>query len=170
MAEFPKADPVAYDFTYEDMGPIGEEIDEWFVYQPSQWLRLDTAQKAFEVQWEQDFGADKPWYMVGEDARAKFVADAVTGISSVEAKDRLDCLDRLVYIILGRWTQTAGSGITAAPKNRRARSAATEAQLAAIKDGVWLVGKGGIATLWGALRKAFNPFWYVECEVTLRQH
>lgn len=163
VAEFPKADPVAYDFTYEDMGPIEEEIDEWFVYQASQWVRLDAAQKAFELQWAQDFGAEKSWFQVDEQARTKFVADAIAGLSSNEIKDRLACLNILVYIILGRWTQTAGGGSTAAPKDEKARSASTEAQLAAMKDGACLVGRGGVAILWDALRKAFDPFWYIDC-------
>lgn len=162
VAEFPKADPVAYDFTYEDMGPIEEEIDEWFVYQASQWLRLDAAQKAFEMQWDQDFGVDQSWHKVGEEARTKFVAGALAGLSSDKSKDRLACLDRLVYIVLGRWVETAGGGSTAAPKDRKARSASTEAQLAAMKDGASLVGKSGVEITWEALQKAVEPFWYVD--------
>lgn len=159
VADFPKADPVAYDFTYEDMGPFEEEIDEWFVYQASQWARLDAAQQAFDLQWEQTFGADKMWFDVSEEARAKFVSDALAGLSSAEAKDRRRCLGRLVYVVLGRWTQTAGGGSIAAPKDKNARSASTGAQLAAIKDGVWCVGSGGVVVIWDALRKAFDPFW-----------
>lgn len=162
VAEFPKADPVAYDFAYEDMGPIEEEIDEWFVYQVSQWVRLDAAQQAFKLQWEQDFGADQAWDEASEEVRTKFVTDAIVGLSSDKANDRLACLNRLVYIVLGRWTEVAGGGPTAAPKDRKARSASTEAQLAAMKDGTALVGKCGIVVLWDFLRKAFDPFWYDE--------
>lgn len=162
VADFPKADPVAYDFTYEDMGPLEEEIDEWFVYQPSQWARLDAAQVAFDTQWEQDFGAAKQWFDVSGHARAKFVQNALHGLSSNEAKDRLGSLGCLVYIVLGRWRQTAGGGSTAAPKDKKARSASTEEHLAAMKDGVFLFGEHEVTVLWDALRKAFHPFWYVH--------
>lgn len=162
VAEFPKADPVAYDFTYEDMGPIEEEIDEWFVYQASQWVRLDAVQRAFQLKCEQDFGADQSWETVGEEARTKFVMDALAGLLSDKARDRLDCLDRLVYIVLGRWAETARGGSTATPKGHKARSASTEGQLAAMKDGAALVGRSGVEILWKFLRKAFDPFWYVD--------
>ncbi|CAN8095320.1 unnamed protein product [Discula destructiva] len=165
VADFPKADPVAYDFTYEDMGPLEEELDEWFVYQASQWARLDAAQQAFDSHWEQHYGADKGWCDVGEDARVKSVSDALAGLSSSEAKERLSYLGRLVYIVLGRWRQTAGGGATAAPKDKKARSASTEAQLAAIKEGVHYIGQGDIGTLWDALRKAFDPFWTDEAQL-----
>lgn len=165
VAEFPKADPVAYDFTYEDMGPIEEEIDEWFVYQASQWIRLDAAQKSFELQWEQDFGVDQSWDKVSEEAKTVFVLDALAGLSSDKAEDRLGCLDRLVYIVLGRWSQTAGGAPTAAPRDHKARSASTEGQLAAMKDGAALVGRSGVAILWETLRKAFDPFWYVNQKI-----
>lgn len=162
VADFPKADPVAYDFTYEDMGPLEEEIDEWFVYQPSQWARLDAAQVAFDTQWEQDFDATKDWRGCSGEEQAKFVHKALERLSFDEAKDRLGAVGCLVYIVLGRWRQTAGGGSTAAPKDKKARSASTEEQLAAMKGGVNLFGAHEVPLLWDALRKAFDPFWYVQ--------
>ncbi|MBE3042599.1 hypothetical protein IMZ48_08490, partial [Candidatus Bathyarchaeota archaeon] len=49
-----QADPVAYDFTYSDTGPHGEEIDEWFVYMVWQWIRLNGIQRTFEWQWQEE--------------------------------------------------------------------------------------------------------------------
>lgn len=160
VAEFPKNDAVAYDFTYEDMGPIDEEIDEWFVYQFWQWVRLSNAQRAFESQWEERVGADTSWQDAGEEIRNKFVSDALAGLSSSESKERLNCLGRLVYVVLGRWRQTAGDAGTAAGRDRKARSASTPTQLAAMKAGAKLIGDtGGVVIIWDALRKAFDPFW-----------
>lgn len=163
VAEFPKAEAVAYDFTYEDMGPIDEEIDEWFVYQFWQWVRLSNAQRAFEGQWDDDFGADASWDDVSDEARIKFVSDALAGLSSKETKERLACLGRLVYILLGRWKETAGGAGIAAGRDAKSRSASTPRQLAAMKDGARLVGDAkGAVMIWDALRIAFNPFWYVS--------
>lgn len=163
VADFPKAEAVAYDFTYEDMGPIDEEIDEWFVYQFWQWVRLSNAQKAFEGQWDNEFGADASWDDVSDGARTKFVSDALAGLSSTETKERLACLGRLVYIVLGRWKETAGGAGIAAGKDAKARSASTPRQLAAMKNAASLIGHtGGVVRIWDALRKAFDPFWYVE--------
>lgn len=162
VADFPKADPVAYDFTYEDMGPLEEEIDEWFVYQASQWARLDAAQVAFDSQWEQDVLADTRWADVSRDARVKFVHDALAGLSSDDSKARLHSLGCLVYIVLGRWRQTAGGISVSALKAKKARSASTEEQLAAMKDGASLFGAYEVTVIWDALRKAFDPFWYVH--------
>ncbi|ERS96544.1 HAM-2, protein required for hyphal anastomosis [Sporothrix schenckii 1099-18] len=51
-SELPRNEPITYDFTYEDMGDFDDEIDEWFSYQVSQWVRLNYAQQHFENRWE----------------------------------------------------------------------------------------------------------------------
>lgn len=169
VADFPKTETVAYDFTYEDMGPIDEEIDEWFVYQFWQWVRLSNAQRVFDGQWEQDFGADTSWDDVDEEAKKTFVSKALAGLAASDTKLRLSCLARLMYLVLGRWTQTAGGNGTAAGRDSKARSASTPAHLAAMKAGVKLVGDvGGVVVIWDALRKAFDPFWYVELPIFSR--
>lgn len=162
VAEFPRTEAVAYDFAYEDMGPIDEEIDEWFVYQFWQWVRLNAAQRAFELQWEHDFGTTKVWDEVDDQARTKFVSESLGGLSSGDPKQRLNYLGRLVYIVLGRWASTAGGFPSAAGRDRKARSASTPAQLVAMKAGAKLIGDaGGVVIIWDALRRAFDPFWYV---------
>lgn len=162
VADFPKADPVAYDFTYEDMGPLEEEIDEWFVYQTTQWARLDAAQYAFDMQWGKDFDPEFDWCDATEEERTKFTTDAIAGLASDDVRHRRDCLSTLVYIVLGRWAHTAGGEATAGPKHKRDRTASTGRHLSSIKDGCWLVGHCGVALIWDALRKAFDPFWYVS--------
>lgn len=168
VADFPKNEAVAYDFTYEDMGPIDEEIDEWFVYQFWQWVRLSNAQRAFECRWGEDFGAETSWEDVAYEAKKNFVSDALAGLLSSNSKERLSCHGRLVYIVLGRWKHTAGNAAAAADKDGKARSASTPTQRAAMKAGAELVGDaGGAVVIWDALRAAFDPFWYVAPSLSL---
>lgn len=160
VAEFPKNEAVAYDFTYEDMGPVDEEIDEWFVYQFWQWVRLSNAQRAFETQWDEAVGVDISWEEADEEARYKLVADAVAGLSSSDTKERLNRLGILLYVVLGRWKHTAGHAGTAAGRDSKARSASTSTQLQAMKNGAKLVGEtASVSVIWDALRKSFEPFW-----------
>lgn len=163
VAEFPRTEAVAYDFTYGDMGPLDEEIDEWFVYQFWQWVRLNAAQRTFEFQWEHSFGATISWDDVDEEARKKFVSDSLATLSSSESKQQINSLGTLVYVVLGRWSQTAGSSASEKIRDNKARSASTPAQLAAMKAGAKLIGDvGGVVIIWDALRKAFDPFWCVD--------
>lgn len=162
VAEFPRTEAVAYDFTYDDMGPLDEEIDEWFVYQFWQWVRLNAAQKAFESHWENNFGGTTSWNELEEEVKKKYVSESLADLLSSEPKQRTGSLGRLVYVILGRWSQTAGGSTSEKVKDSKARSASTPAQLAAMKAGAKLIGDvGGVATIWDALRKAFDPFWCV---------
>lgn len=163
VAEFPRTEAAAYDFVYEDMGPIEEEVDEWFVYQFWQWVRLNAAQRAFESKWEHDFGAETHWEQVEHETRKTFVSGALEALSSPEPKCRSGFLGIITYIALGRWGHTAGGASPAAGKDKKARCAATPSQVEAMKVGTKLIAEaGGISMVWDALRKAFDPFWYVE--------
>ncbi|PSR90819.1 hypothetical protein BD289DRAFT_430307 [Coniella lustricola] len=161
LVDFPETKAVAYDFTYEDMGPIDEEIDEWFVYHNFwQWGRLSASQRAFEEAWERTTGVDSTWDSADDETRKRLVANALDTLKSPESKERSSALGTLVYIVLGRWAQTAGKTGVAAPLDSRARSASTPEQLAAMKAGVKLLGEVGAASVvWEALRKAFGPYW-----------
>lgn len=157
VAKFPRTEAVAYDFAYEDMGPLDEEIDEWF--SPWQWGRLNAAQRAFE-DWEQTL--DTRWDDVDQETRQKFVSESISHLASTDSKTRVGALNRLVYMVLGRWSETAGGAVAEKSRDRKARSASTPTQLAAMKEGAKLIGDvGGVATIWDALRKAFDPFWCV---------
>lgn len=168
LVDFPETKAVAYDFTYEDMGPIDEEIDEWFVYHNFwQWGRLSAAQRAFEDAWEQSIGANTTWDDVDDETRRKLLPDPLAGLSSTDPKERSNSLGILVYIVLGRWAQTAGKTGSAAPTDSKARSASTPEQLAAMKAGAKLLGEAGAAVVvWDALRKAFDPYWYDKNNAT----
>ncbi|KKY35553.1 putative required for hyphal anastomosis [Diaporthe ampelina] len=167
VADFPHAEAAAYDFEYQDTAPIEEEIDEWFVYQFWQWVRLNGVQRAFEWQWLNSNGQDTSWEEVGDDARKAFVSDALAGLSSETSKERSANVARLVYITLGRWTSTAGGDQPAIGTEKKPRCAATPAQLEAMKASVRLIADvGGTQTIFDALKKAFEPFWPEEAQHT----
>lgn len=160
---------MAYDFTYDDMGPLDEEIDEWFFYHRSQWVRLHSAQKAYDDQWYHKFGGARSWNEVDEEMRENFVITSLEDLTSSDSDQRAKSLSRVVYLVLGRWMETAGGSARGFGSHQnqsldsKARSASTPTQLAAMKAAVKLIGDvGGVEMMWNALRKAFDPFWCVE--------
>ncbi|KAI1391038.1 N1221-domain-containing protein [Hypoxylon trugodes] len=163
VSEFPRTEAAAYDFEYSDTGPHEEEIDEWFVYQDWQWLRLNSAQKAFEWQWEHDIAARQDeitWDEADDDDRNNFILQALDGVKASDAATRAAAIGRLTYLVLGRWADTAGSP----PGDKsKLRSVAVPAQLAAMKSGVKLISEwDGIPIIWIALRSAYEILWVDE--------
>lgn len=162
VSEFPRNEAAAYDFEYSDTGPHEEEIDEWFVYQRPQWMRLHTAQTAFGWQWEHDIAARQDeitWDEADDAVRTNFVQQALDGVKSGDAGTRGAAIARITYLVLGRWVDTAGS-----PQGDRTkiRSVATPAQIAAMKSAVKLLAEwDGISIIWKALRNAYEALWYL---------
>lgn len=167
VAEFPKSEPIAYDYVYTDVGPIEEEVDEWFLYNFWQWVRLNTANRAFDSTWESMFGEDETWDSVGDDDRQRFVRNAVEQLqTSTDKTARSEAIGTLVYIVLGRWAETVKAASLPNFADHKVRSAATKEQLDAMKAGVKLLAEcGGIPPMWDALRKAFEPFWADDGDV-----
>jgi hypothetical protein len=159
VADFNRGDPVAYDFVYADTGPHAEEIDEWFVYQFWQWVRLNAAQRAFEWQWQHEYQAQKSWDEADDELKTKFVNEALEGIFSKESTQRSGAIGKLLYLVLGRWGDTA----EAPPSSANLKSSASASQLGAIRAGVeFLTSMGALPTIWQALRNSFEVFWYVN--------
>ncbi|KAI5865452.1 N1221-domain-containing protein [Durotheca rogersii] len=164
VSEFPRLEPVAYDFKYSDTAPHAEEIEEWFVYQFWQWIRLNSAQRAFEWQWEHDIAARQDeitWDQADDEIRTHFILQALDGVKADDTATRVAAIGRLTYLVLGRWADTAG----AAPTGDRAkiRSVAAPAQLAAINASVKLIAQwDGIPVIWAALRNAYESLWVDE--------
>lgn len=153
-----QVDPVAYDFTYTDTGPHGEEIDEWFVYMVWQWIRLNGIQRTFEWQWQEEFGPQAVWEEVDGEAKGRFVRQAVKGLEVGEMSERLTHISKIAYIVLGRWGDTAVS----TPQDEGSRCIASAPQLEAIGEGVKLLtALNGHGAVWLALRKCFEVFWFV---------
>lgn len=153
-----KVEPLIYDFEYADTGPHAEEIDEWFAYQFWQWVRLNAAQKAFEWHWTHESGAgpDATWDDVDHETRTRFVKAAIAGVQSSDATTRATSIGKLVYLVLGRWGDTAMPNAT----DGESRSIASIPQLQAIKAGVeCLTSLEGLPVIWAALRAAFELQW-----------
>ena len=157
VAEVQRTEPLAYDFVYSDMGPHAEEIDEWFVYQFWQWVRLNAAQKAFEWHWNHQFDGQQSWDDADHDTRAKFIQAAIAAVQSNDAALRSASIGKIVYLVLGRWGETAMSNASGGD----GRSIANMPQLQAIKAGVeCLTSLEGLPVIWGALRNCFELHWY----------
>lgn len=183
VAEFPRAEPIAYDYVYTDMAPLDEEVDEWFMYNFWQFVRLNAATRAFYSAWGrlfpsfEDFEGDGGGG-VGDNAgvsgwdddadgggpqrRVMFVKRVLEGVQSGDRIARAEAVGALVYLVLGRWTETVkGAGILGSDVlEGKARSAATGQQLAAMREGVRLVAEcGGLEVVWDLLRAGFELFW-----------
>lgn len=161
VADLPRSEAVAYDFEYEDTGPVEEEIDEWFTYQFWQWARLDCVHAVFHREWNEEFGDDETWENVSNNRLRAFIEEAFDGISDQEsAERRRDSIRVILYIVLGRWVQTAGGAPATVVQDGKPSSAATVAQLEAMRAGTELIAKlDGIPIVWEALKGAFEPFW-----------
>lgn len=165
VAEVHRAEQPAYDFEYSDMGPHAEEIDEWFNYQFWQWVRLNSAQKAFEWHWENENEASgKTWDDADNDARARFAQSVIAGVQSNDAALRSASIGKLVYLVLGRWGDTAMPNATSGDS----QSVASISQLRAIKAGVLcLISLEGLPVIWEALKSSFELHWYVLLGMTM---
>ncbi|KAI1498230.1 hypothetical protein F5X99DRAFT_412311 [Biscogniauxia marginata] len=163
VSEFPRTEAVAYDFEYSDTGLYAEEIDEWFSYEFWQWVRLNTAQRNYECQWEHDLAAKEHelgWDEVSEDVRSNFIQQALDDVKSEEFATRFAALGRLVYLVLGRWADTAGSPHGDISK---ARHVAAPEQLAAMKSAVKQIAElGGVPIIWKTLRSTYEALWVDE--------
>ncbi|KAK6189308.1 hypothetical protein LQW54_013397 [Pestalotiopsis sp. IQ-011] len=163
VSEFPKNNEAAaaYDFNYEDTGPHAEEIDEWFVYgQFWQWVRLNGAQRIFDGGWEA-FANGQEWHDADDDTRANFVRKMLEEIRDGGDVVRVHAIGRIMYLILGRWMDTAQASpfgdSEKGPEGHKVRSVATQGQLVAMQEGVQLVAQlDGLPIIWQALRDALE--------------
>lgn len=167
VAEFPRSEPIAYDYVYSDMAPIEEEIDEWFVSNFWQWVRLNTAQRNFYAEWADAFEDERPWKDASEEDRRTFVTGLLEGVRSSDAAARSSAIGGLTYLVLGRWTESIDEPSLPSLDDGKIKSAANPSQLAAMKAGVELLADcGGISVIWDATRRAFEPFWYAQFLLT----
>lgn len=156
VAEFNKPEPIAYDFQYEDLGSFEEEVDEWFVYQFWQWVRLNAAQAAFEARWELH-SSQASWDESSQESRAHFLRECLENLASVEDSDRSEAIRSLLYIALGRWVDTS---LPPQDEGEDERSAASSSQLEAMKSSIELItAQGGLGAIWKAMQRAFAVFW-----------
>jgi hypothetical protein len=160
VAEFPRTEPIAYDYVYADMAPVEEEIDEWFVYNFWQWVRLNTAQRNFYAEWATVFADEPTWDKTDEEGRRTFVKTVLRDVQAPDAARRSGTIGALTYLVLGRWMESVDEPVLPSLKDTKVKSAATASQLAAMKAGVELLAEcGGIPVVWEAFKKGFVPFW-----------
>lgn len=175
VAEFPRTEPIAYDYVYTDMGPVEEEADEWFLYNFWQWVRLNAADRAFHGAWgrlvQQQHGEADQWEGMDAAAREAFVKTLLGALSSQDKAVKVEAVGALVYLVLGRWTESLRGASVTVPSGRAAgkmRSAATKVQLLAMREGVKVLAQcGGLPAVWAALKDSFEFFWYVVWDVWL---
>lgn len=175
VAEFPRTEPIAYDYVYTDMGPVEEEVDEWFMYNFWQWVRLNAADRAFHGAWgrlvQQQHGEADQWEGMDAAAREAFVKTLLGALSSQDKAVKVEAVGALVYLVLGRWTESLRGASVTVPSGRAAgkmRSAATKVQLLAMREGVKVLAQcGGLPAVWAALKDSFEFFWYVDWDVWL---
>ncbi|KAH8652386.1 hypothetical protein BX600DRAFT_441263 [Xylariales sp. PMI_506] len=161
VSEFPRAEATAYDFVYSDTGPHAEEIDEWFVYHFWQWMRLNAAQRSFESHWEQ-YTATNNEYLTWEDAeaptRSTFLLRELAHFGHAEDAVRTAAVSSIVYIVCGRWADTAH--VSPFEDRSKLRTVATAGQLEAIRSGVKLLAEvGGLPAVWTALQISLDGTW-----------
>ncbi len=99
MAEFPRTEPIAYDYVYEDTGPIAEEIDEWFMYNFFQWVRLNSAHRNYMSLHKEVLGEDED----GSAETLEKLVRAALGRITVDddASPRNEAIGALVYAGVG---------------------------------------------------------------------
>jgi hypothetical protein len=113
-------------------------------------------------------GGSVHWDDTGEDAAERkrlFVRRVLEGVRSGDRIARAEAVGAVVYLVLGRWTETVkAAGVLGRDVlEGKARSAATEVQLEAMKEGVRVVAEcGGIEVVWEVLRAGFEMFWWVS--------
>lgn len=160
VSEIPKQDTIAYDFQYTDTAPLAEEVDEFFTYQFWQWVRLNNAQRAFEGAWDQE-NAEFGWDDAAEESRTAFVQKTIGGLKSSDNATRTNAIGTLLYIALGRWSETAG--LSPATSDPKLRTAATPSHLAAMKSGVQLIAElDGLSAVWDVFQQASEASWCVR--------
>jgi hypothetical protein len=156
MTMGPDSEPTVYDYEYTDTSSLAEEVDEWFTYQFWQWVRLNAVQRAFEWQWDRDHGRHR-WALVDARSRERFMSDSLNGFTSPDHSTRSASIGKVLYVVLGRWGDTAGGVAPPATRDPKIRSAATPAQLKAMKDGVQLLGQvAGFPIVWRSLTRALQ--------------
>ncbi len=157
VAEFPRTEPIAYDYVYEDTGPVEEEIDEWFTYNFFQWVRLNSAHRHYTSLHKELLGEAED--EVGH--LEKLIGEALHRISlDSDASLRNEAIGALVYVMLGRWAETAVAAELPSATDTKVKCVATAVQLEAMKDAARLLAKcGGIPIIWEVMKVAFEPFW-----------
>lgn len=115
MRHFPKPEPKAFAYQYQDAQDFASEIDEWFSYTKLDQERdyLLAAREAFEESWqfycltviEQ---SSATWLDVDPQHRAAFLSKLKPQLEHEDITERQRAIACLLYVLSGIWTITAG--------------------------------------------------------------
>lgn len=117
VRHFPKAEPKAFAYQYQDAQEFAVEVDEWFHYTPSDQDRdyLLAAQEAFEESWQ--FYSltvlkrkEATWLNVEQKHQEGYLARLRPQLSHEDITERQRAIAALLYILCGIWKLTACTG------------------------------------------------------------
>lgn len=166
VADFPKAEPINYAYTYKETGSFEEEIDEWFCYGSSEQNRLNRARIQFGTRWR-GF-SQKSWTEESREKKVDFVKRELASLATKKTEGaKRKALMRMMHVALGVWDESAGLGKTLSlvadhEENNRegqpqTRSQATKTHVDSIKEGVQIITQsGGISVIYEAMRFALD--------------
>jgi hypothetical protein len=153
VASFPKLEPTAYAYTYEDTRSFPEELEEWFQYSEEDRGQLGRAKDAFsEIYYpaglEDSSQTPGPWLGLLVEKRRMFIDHVLSELKSNETTS-LPFLDCISYVAMGVWSETIkedGDVTTEEeadfePPNTKYRR--TAAQLKCIRDSAQLLCDAG---------------------------
>jgi hypothetical protein len=174
VAKMRRGDAVAYDFAYGDMGPLAEEIDEWFPLLQTQdhvnqlqYLRVKFRHVWRQVlsgngqggPWGPETTEDVPWNDASAEARNRFVSLVLEEMQSQDEGRRQPAVCATTYLVLGNWAENGSTQANSAA-GKASRHVATRWQLDAMTDAIGtLAAYGGIPIIWRALVDVFERFW-----------
>ena len=97
-----------YDFRYQDAQSLPVEIEEWFSYSEAEEHKLRLCKREFNDTWRAGPYGSQDWLDVTEDTRRAFVEEQIAALNDKGAGDVTKALQRLTYLCLGVWEETAG--------------------------------------------------------------
>ena len=160
VRQFPRAEPQAFAYHYEDAQDFGVEIDEWFSYSRSDADRdqLLAAREAFEELW-QDFSEqslqrnDVTWLEVNDADRKQFLVKLKPRITATDTLMRLKAVSSLLYVLSGVWTVTAGVDSTNDEEDKKTKLTGNPLQIKWIHRNVdTAINAGVLKPLYQVLR------------------
>jgi len=115
VAQFPKAEQIAYAFQYNDAEAFETEIDEWFHYTDPDQDRdyLLASREAFEQRWKvfgqaRQYSDEVSWINASVDDRRHFLSEVSSNLADDDFDLRMEGLGCLYYLLTGTWSTTAG--------------------------------------------------------------
>jgi len=133
VRHFPKVEPKAFAYQYQDSQDFATEIDEWFHYTKADQERdyLLAAREAYEEIWHAYTSSsgqkEATWLSVEQNQQAEFLSRLRAQLLHDEITERQRAIAALLYILSGVWTITAGVDKPAFDKHDHDEATSTNA-------------------------------------------